>query len=116
MVVGIVAILLAMSLVGFNLVVAGTISDIWVDRSEPQIRYLEVKVGEGRHCLLPINFARIRPNLDQVLVDAITGAQFANVPVLGNPDEITFLEEDMVCAYYGAGKLYATAERSEAII
>jgi photosynthetic reaction center H subunit len=107
---------IGMEVVGLDGEPGGTVSDVWVDRSEPQIRYLEVKMGEGRHCLLPINFARIRPNLDQVLVDAITGAQFANVPVLGNPDEITFLEEDMVCAYYGAGKLYATAERSEAII
>jgi photosynthetic reaction center H subunit len=92
----------------------GTIADVWVDRSEPQIRYLEVKVADGRNCLLPINFARISRNKGTVKVSAILGKQFANVPVLSNPDRVTLREEDLVCAYYGGGKLYAMSKRTEA--
>ncbi len=103
-----------MEVVGVDGAVGGTIADVWVDRSEPQIRYLEVKVAEGHNCLLPINFARIRGKQEQVLVDAITGAQFAKVPTLANPDQVTFREEDLVCAFYGAGKLYAVPKRAEA--
>jgi photosynthetic reaction center H subunit len=100
--------------VGADGVSGGTIDDVWVDRSEPQIRYLEVKVAEDRNCLLPINFARIKARRRQVLVDAILGSQFANVPVLASPDQVTFREEDLVCAYYGGGKLYAKPQRAEA--
>ena len=103
-----------MPVFGADGVQAGTIADVWVDRSEPQIRYLEVKVAEGQHCLLPINFARFNRKRGTVKVSAILGSQFANVPLLANPDRVTLREEDLVCAYYGGGKLYATAKRTEA--
>ncbi len=92
---------------------AGTISEIWVDRSEPQIRYLEVDVKGGEHVLLPMGFARILKKKGQVKVAAITAAQFANVPVPASPSRITLREEDLVTSYYGAGKLYAVPERLE---
>jgi photosynthetic reaction center H subunit len=91
----------------------GTVSDIWVDRSEPQIRYLEVAVNAGKRVLLPINFARIQKKKGKVEVAAITGAQFANVPTLKNPDKVTLREEDLVTSYYGGGKLYAVPDRTE---
>jgi photosynthetic reaction center H subunit len=103
-----------MPVIGADGVVGGTIADVWVDRSEPQIRYLEVEVAEGRHCLLPINFARFNRGKRIVKVSAILGSHFANVPVLADPDRVTLREEDLVCAYYGAGKLYAMPQRTEA--
>jgi photosynthetic reaction center H subunit len=92
---------------------AGTISDVWVDRSEPQIRYLEVDVKGGKKALVPIGFARIQRRTGQVKVLALTAAQFANAPTIANPDRITFREEDQVSAYCGAGKLYAVPSRAE---
>lgn len=103
-----------MSVIGADGVQAGTIADVWVDRSEPQIRYLEVRLTEGRNCLLPINFARISRKGGIVKVSAILASQFINVPMLANADRVTLREEDLVCAYYGGGKLYAMAERTEA--
>jgi photosynthetic reaction center H subunit len=104
--------------VGFEVVGAdgqrgGTISDVWVDRSEPQIRYYEVAVTGGRKVLLPVNFARVSKSKGTVKVNAILGSQFATAPVLANPNQITLTEEDLVTSYYGGGKLYATADRSE---
>jgi photosynthetic reaction center H subunit len=59
--------------------------------------------------LLPINFARI--SAEAVKVQSILGRQFADVPGLRNPDQITLREEDKVCAYYAGGHLYAEPSR-----
>ncbi|MGB0129649.1 MAG: photosynthetic reaction center subunit H [Rhodocyclaceae bacterium] len=100
--------------VGCDGAVAGAISDIWVDRAEPQVRYLEVNVAGGsRTVLLPINFARVNGKARQVQVASITAAQFADVPVLANRDQITLREEDRVVGYYGGGHLYADPSRAE---
>ncbi len=48
--------------IGADGAVAGTVSDMWVDRAEVLFRYLEVEVrwrGGRRRVLLPINFSRI---------------------------------------------------------
>jgi photosynthetic reaction center H subunit len=105
-----------MAVVGADDQRGGTITDCWVDRSEPQIRYLELSVTGGKKVLLPINFARISKATRTIKVNAILGSQFANVPVLSNPNQITLTEEDLVTSYYGGGKLYAEADRTEPFI
>jgi photosynthetic reaction center H subunit len=94
----------------------GTVVDIWVDRAEPQIRYLEVDTGQARRVLLPINFAKIHGGRRHVSVKSILGSQFAQVPVLGSADQITRREEDRLMAYYAGGTLYATPARSEPLL
>ena len=61
-----------------------------------------------------MTMALINKSLRHVLVDAITAAQFAGVPRLSNPDQVTFYEEERVVAYYGGGFLYATPSRVRA--
>jgi photosynthetic reaction center H subunit len=92
--------------------VAGTVQDLWLDRSEMLFRYIEVRLNDGnRTVLLPVPFARITH--DGVKVYAILGHQFADVPGLKQADQVTMLEEEKISAYYGAGTLYATPERQE---
>jgi photosynthetic reaction center H subunit len=93
--------------------IAGHVKDMWVDRSETLLRYLEVELPNGQRVLTPTPFARIRRK--EVVVSSILSTQFANVPKLRNPDQITLLEEEKVSAYYGAGTLYATPHRMEPI-
>ncbi len=100
--------------------VAGTVREVWVDRMEVMVRYLEVEVGAGadegaaaRTVLLPITFCKVDRKLGQVKVRALMADQFGGVPALANPDRITLLEEEKVTAYYGAGTLYATPARAE---
>ena len=100
--------------VGADGAVGGTVSDIWVDRSEMLFRYLEVDVGGQRSVLLPINFTRIGNR--QITVRAILGSQFAQVPSTRQADSVTLLEEEKIMAYYGAGTLYATADRQEPLL
>jgi photosynthetic reaction center H subunit len=103
-----------MTVIGADAAAAGVVRDVWVDRSEPQIRYLEVEVTaspERRHVLLPINFTRIDGRRQQVRVKSVLGRHFADVPSLRNPDQVTLLEEDRICAYYAGGTLYATPSR-----
>ena len=107
-----------MDVVGADDVVAGQVSEIWVDRSDSLVRYLEVNLGgtPAKRVLLPIYFADVNGAEDLVRVDAILGSQFANVPTLSKPDQVTFLEEERISAYYGGGTLYATPERADPLI
>ncbi len=92
----------------------GTITDVWVDRSEMMIRYLELSTGTGiadRSVLLPMTMAVVSKG--GVKVQAITAAQFAQVPGTASPERITLLEEEKVIGYYGGGHLYATRDRQE---
>lgn len=95
--------------------VGGTVTDIWVDRSEPQIRYLEMD-AKGRQVLLPINYVRMSKDGERVKVVSICASHFEDVPTLANPDQITLQEEDRVCAYYAGGHLYALPSRSEPLL
>ncbi|MDP3493921.1 MAG: photosynthetic reaction center subunit H [Hyphomonadaceae bacterium] len=103
-----------MPVIGADNVVAGTISDVWVDRSEYIIRYLEVQLPEStKRVLVPMPMAVIQRRRKRVKVDALLAAQFVGAPELSNPDQITRDEEERVSAYVGAGTLYATPARSE---
>jgi photosynthetic reaction center H subunit len=103
--------------VGADSVNGGTVVDVWVDRSEPQIRYLEVEVtapAGKRRVLLPVNLARI--NKRRVTVNSLLGRHFADVPGLRNPDQVTLLEEDRICAYYAGGQFYSRPLRFRPVL
>lgn len=100
-----------MTVVGADGVVAGTVRELWVDRTEVIIRYLEVEIAGGRGVLLPFNFTKYDVPRNQVNVRSILAAQFANVPAIASAEQITLREEDRVMAYYGGGHLYATPSR-----
>jgi photosynthetic reaction center H subunit len=95
--------------------VAGRVVDLWLDRAEMVFRHVEVDVhlkgGVSRRALVPMNFCRI--NRGAVTVKSILANQFADVPKTQLPEQITMLEEEKIMAYYGAGTLYATPQRSE---
>ena len=55
--------------------------------------------------------ARIRK--DGVKVRSIFGAQFPGVPQHASPRQVTLLEEEKICAWFGGGTLYASAARQE---
>ena len=103
-----------LSVFGADGEVAGRVVDLWVDRSEMMFRYIEVEIAGGGRRLLPTTFARIRR--DGVYVHALLAHQFADVPQTRAPEEVTFLEEEKICACYGAGTLYATAQRQEPLL
>jgi photosynthetic reaction center H subunit len=98
---------------------AGVVADVWVDRSEVIVRFLEVEIASAagpHHVLLPITMSLIDGTAKKVKVGAITAAQFANVPVLRDRDQVTLLEEDRITAYYGGGQMYALPGRSEPLL
>jgi photosynthetic reaction center H subunit len=96
---------------GADRAIGATVVDLWVDRSENHFRYLEIEVAGGRRVLLPINFASIGKH--DVVVDALLGGQFGDVPGTKSAAEVTLLEEERITAYYGAGTLYAEPSRAE---
>ena len=95
--------------------VAGTIVDVWVDRAEAMIRYLEAEVTGAagpRRVLIPMTMAKVSGgNRPRVRVRSILAADFADVPALKHPDQVTLREEDMIMGYYGGGTMYAKPSR-----
>ena len=104
--------------------VAGTVIDIWIDRADPVIRYLEVQLPErngtpGRPVLLPMPMARVSGGFlsgRRIEVNAIRADQFHKVPGLKDPDQITVWEEERISAFYAGGRLYATTRRAEPLL
>jgi photosynthetic reaction center H subunit len=108
-----------MKVVAADRQIAGVVTDVWVDRSEIIIRYLEIAIpfGEGvRHVLAPMPAAKIEAANKRVVISAILSSQFAYAPATKSPDQVTLLEEDKISAYFAAGRLYATPARSEPLI
>ncbi len=107
------------AVVGADAVEAGTVSEVWLDRSEVVVRYLEVQLAlpDATHrVLLPMNFLQIKAQARRIHVDYILGAQFALVPATKHPDQVTLLEEDKIMAFYAAGGLYASPRRAESLL
>lgn len=126
-----------MEVVGAHGFAAGVVKDVWVDRSECLIRYLEVEVNTSngvRNVLCPMPLAKIVPartaapsdgpvtqrvvtgRQRRVQVQSILARQFADVPAHKNPDQVTLLEEDKISAYYGGGHRYADPSRMEPLL
>jgi photosynthetic reaction center H subunit len=108
-----------MRVLGADSEIGGVVTDVWVDRAEALIRYLEVEVttaGVAKRVLLPMPFALVNRRRGRVTVDAILGSQFADVPVTASLDQVTKREEDRIVGYYGAGTLYATPARQEPLL
>ncbi len=104
------------AVIGADGIVAGYVRDLWIDESETNLRYIEIELDpavavDRHHVLIPEPFVRFLRRQKRVSVRAILAAQFADVPVLKRPDEITFREEDRLVAYFGGGSLYATPSR-----
>jgi photosynthetic reaction center H subunit len=109
---------IGMDVLGADGEVGGIVRDVWVDRGEYILRYMEVEVGEKnrkRNVLLPVNFTRVSDK-GYVTVQSILGRHFAAVPSHRKPDMVTRLEEEKIMAYYGAGTLYATPDRAEPLL
>lgn len=95
--------------------VGATVVDIWVDRSEPQIRYFELE-ADGNRVMLPFTFSKVSGKDGSVTVRSVRAEHLANAPGTANPDQITLQEEDRICGYYGGGYLYALPSRTEPLI
>lgn len=104
------------TVVGVDGVAGGKVADIWIDRGEVMVRYLEVTPTGGGRVLLPITYARVDGEKKRVLVDSIRGDQFAKVPPTASADQVTLREEDRITAYYAGGHLYALPERSRPVL
>jgi photosynthetic reaction center H subunit len=108
-----------MTVIGADGRSAGTVKDVWVDRAESIVRYLELDVATPagpRIALLPITMARVWGRKRTVKVRSILASQFADVPAIANPNQVTKREEDRIVGYYAGGTLYATPARMEPLL
>jgi photosynthetic reaction center H subunit len=106
---------IGMEVVGVDGVVAGVVTDLWIDRPDVTIRFFEVAISgtAAHHVLVPVPFTQINARKRRIVVKALLGEQFVNVPGIKSPETITLREEDRIMGYFGGGTLYATARRQE---
>lgn len=110
-----------MEVVGADGIVAGTVSDVWIDRSETFAHFLEVEVApflgaQRPTVLVPIRLTRIDAKRRRVTVKSVLARQIATAPGIKNPDQISFREEDRIAGYFAGGHLYATPKRTEPLL
>lgn len=94
--------------------VVGTVSDLWIDRPEHCVRFVELDLAAGGKRLAPIGLVRLGSR--RVHIHALYAEHFAGVPETKSQDEITLLEEERISAYYCGGKLYASPSRQEPLL
>jgi len=102
-----------MNVLGADGEIAGTVSEVWIDRAEHVIRYLAITTPGGVKVLAPMAMAVVKRKSGVIVIDALLAAQFAGAPSPAAPDTITLYEEERIVAYFGGGYLYATPERQE---
>ncbi|KAA6182837.1 photosynthetic reaction center subunit H [Thiohalocapsa marina] len=102
-----------MPVVGCDGEQGGVCKELWIDRAEPCVRYLELEAAGGKRVLVPMALSQVRAKKGLIEVRSLKGEHFKNAPTLKSYDQITLAEEDKVVAYCGAGQLYATPDRAE---
>jgi photosynthetic reaction center H subunit len=94
---------------------AGVVADLWIDRTECCIRFVEVALPDplARNVLIPWELTQVKMNARSgvIKVVCVTAELFKTAPVTGSKDSITAREEDQIAAYFASGHLYATPER-----
>ena len=98
------------AMAGVDEVVAGEVTDLWVDRSDHLVRYIETRVGT-RTVLVPMMMCTVDTGRRAVICSAVRGADFERAPTTAAPDRVTLLEEEKIIGFFGGGFLWATPER-----
>lgn len=88
--------------------VVGHVTDMWIDASEHEVRYLEYSLeaehGSGTR-LVPITMAKIKERW--VKVRSLNSGHFDGVPTTASNQQVTKLEEEKICGWYAGGTLYS---------
>jgi photosynthetic reaction center H subunit len=109
--------LVGMTVTGADHKVAGTITDVWIDRSDHLVRYVDVALeGGGRTVQVPFLMGTVKGRKRIYHVDAISAEQFSRAPVLASTTQITRREEDQLMGYFGGGYLYGLPGRTEPLL
>lgn len=114
--------------------VVGKITDLWVDRADLMVRYLELELASGTASpsaaseagaegqsrpdtrLIPIAMLSLHESHAAVRVKALRSEQFVLVPTIAQRDVITLDEEERVSAFYAGGWFYAEPKRREPLV
>jgi photosynthetic reaction center H subunit len=110
-----------MTILGADGRAAGVVKEVWIDRMESLIRYLEVEIASeadapARIVLAPFAMCSLNAEKRLVKTDSIAAAQFRNAPAIAATDRITRNEEDRLIGYFGGGYLYSSPTRAEPLV
>ncbi|PRY92041.1 photosynthetic reaction center H subunit [Hasllibacter halocynthiae] len=96
---------------GADFAVAGEVKDLWFNRAEFFLRYLDVELEEGGRRLVPLFFTITKPRRGEILVPHLPADRFRDAPTLASPDRITMREEDRVNAFFAGAAFYGKNPR-----
>jgi photosynthetic reaction center H subunit len=87
--------------------VVGTVTDLWFNRAEFFLRYMEFEIeGDPRTRLAPVFFCEVHTHEKFVRAPMLDAVDLARVPVTKEPTIVTILEEDRINAFFAGGKRY----------
>lgn len=95
---------------------AGSVKDVWIDRMESMIRYIEVALSDGKTVLAPMAMASVNGAKRIIQLDSAAAGQFAKAPTPASDSQITRYEEERIVGYFGGGYLYAAPQRAEPLL
>ncbi|MEM1371561.1 MAG: photosynthetic reaction center subunit H [Pseudomonadota bacterium] len=114
--------------------VVGKVKDLWIDRAEQLVRYVEIELApefagplaegeEARTVLAPMTLVNVnrRLNLEtwklepRAKIHSIKADQFKKAPQIKDNTRITLLEEDKVSAYFAGGHFYNRFQKASAL-
>lgn len=90
---------------------AGEVKDLWVDRADMAVRYLEVTIADGTARLVPMPMLVADGEQRRIVVSAIHARHFASIPALTDADRVSLQEEEKIAAFFAGGRLYADPKR-----
>ena len=97
---------------GFAVVAAdgvevGRVTDLWFNRAEFFLRYLEMDIGDERTRLVPLFFSEVSPGERQVRVNSLAAHDLLRAPASDSPDIVSLRDEDRINGFFAGGNLYS---------
>ena len=81
----------------------GRIVDLWFNRAEFFLRYLEVDIGEERTRMMPLFLCNPDATRGRIEAYTLPAAEFPRIPITGSKDYITQREEDRIGGFFAGG-------------
>lgn len=84
----------------------GEVDELLVDTALEKVRYLDCRLGErgrGRHVLIPVGYARLDPEQQNVMVDLLSGSEVEGLPTYEGLPLDPGYEQELLAAFSTGG-------------
>ncbi len=93
----------------------GRVVELWFNRAEFFLRYLEVDIGAERTRMMPMFLSRTDTDRGVLHAFSLTAADFRRIPITGDRHIVTQREEDMLAGFFAGGLRYSAGAHASAL-